>query len=130
VSHPAFRGLRPVFDFGEKFRLDPDALVRDPLGVEVASYGSAASTESRSCCQKPIGRLGPTSRLQPSYPRGTGRVARLRSDGDCDRGGLGGVTAARHRRHRRHHLVDDPDTACAAGALRAVQAGRDSDGCS
>jgi hypothetical protein len=36
VPHLAFRGLRPVFDFGEKFRLDPDALVRDPLGVEVA----------------------------------------------------------------------------------------------
>jgi hypothetical protein len=29
----ALSGLRPVLDFGQKLRLDPDALVRDPLGV-------------------------------------------------------------------------------------------------
>jgi hypothetical protein len=31
----AFRRLRPVFDLGEEFWFDPDALVRDPFRVRL-----------------------------------------------------------------------------------------------
>jgi hypothetical protein len=33
MAHSAFGRLRPVFDFGEQFRLDPDAAAGDALGI-------------------------------------------------------------------------------------------------
>ena len=33
MTHLSFGGLRAVFDLGQQLRLDPDALVRDLLGI-------------------------------------------------------------------------------------------------
>jgi hypothetical protein len=33
MPHLTLRGLRPVFDFREQGRFDPDSPVRDPLGI-------------------------------------------------------------------------------------------------
>jgi hypothetical protein len=57
MPHPTLGGLRPVFDFRQQRRFDPDSPVRDPLGVGLRLPDQRFETGLQVLCRGAVGAM-------------------------------------------------------------------------